>query len=940
MLLRNIIFFSGILIIGNLPVNPLRDYYRGWFSWDYFYNLGFSRREIGPDLLRNLFYLPFYKLFGLENFSISILYLSVFLFPIIVFLGTRYILKYETYFSLISSLIFSFNGLIYSTINSLDLGSLISYTFFPLSIFLFIKGVKDKKLLFFIFAFIIAGLSSYTLILEGWIFFLSSLLFIIIYYLFEKDKRIISFYLLLIPFLFLSNPFLFNVSPKILSDIKTYQLILLIGENINLDEVSFLILIILPALAMLGLFESSLDIRYRLYSLFLWFTGIFLITYFPVKVSISSLIALSYAILIPYGLKKFYSLASYIEKIVIEIEDEETGKITKYIFNLLFNLKKHKLNILGVILLFIVSSIMISPILQNIVLGVASPEYSETNHSHIIRMICNSDFSGYRILLLGKSNRSIIYKEFGTYCSCPLILYPSPSDIENNNLSDFLQYILSLNSSLIFDIFRTLGVKYIVVDKDVDYPFTHVLKPYFQDEQLMIFLINNTKERISSYRNIILSHDELPIIQTVYILNMSPIKVPILMFKDLNKIKEYSNRGLIILNDLMFYSLILDQYDVLDSDIPGLDNQTYNYLISHGVIPPHGLLLKRGESYSFTFDSEGKKYEIWAKIVYWKNGGILQLRIDNTSSTIPSFDEKYRIKWVKIGSLYLPSGEHVFSLTGIKDKNLILSFSIIEEEEFKKRKETLVDILKKNKYIIVYDFERMEGTGFIEKKYSNASLGYLAHCKGGYVCSFIKELYIPKGGTYHVYLRLSSIPKKSSIVRIALSKYLLGIHHTLSKQYGLYFIYLGSYNFDEGMHRFELTTKTMEYGVSKDYDILLISPIKLSDIPKLFTNNTGDVYWNALSPIDYKLNIRNNSFIIFSEKFEENWKINDFDHFRIYNIINGYYVTPGNYNLTFSGKKIESYFTTIILGYLYIIAISILTFFAYRKKISVFKKLS
>ena len=132
----------------------------------------------------------------------------------------------------------------------------------------------------------------------------------------------------------------------------------------------------------------------------------------------------------------------------------------------------------------------------------------------------------------------------------------------------------------------------------------------------------------------------------------------------------------------------------------------------------------------------------------------------------------------------------------------------------------------------------------------------------------------------------------------------------------------------------------MEYGVSKDYDILLISPIKLSDIPKLFTNNTGDIYWNALSPIDYKLNIRNNSFIIFSEKFEENWKINDFDHFRIYNIINGYYVTPGNYNLTFSGKKIESYFTTIILGYLYIIAISILTFFAYRKKISVFKKLS
>ena len=90
MLLRNIIFFSGILIIGNLPVNPLRDYYRGWFSWDYFYNLGFSRREIGPDLLRNLFYLPFYKLFGLENFSKSILYLSVFLFPIIVFLGRRY----------------------------------------------------------------------------------------------------------------------------------------------------------------------------------------------------------------------------------------------------------------------------------------------------------------------------------------------------------------------------------------------------------------------------------------------------------------------------------------------------------------------------------------------------------------------------------------------------------------------------------------------------------------------------------------------------------------------------------------------------------------------------------------------------------------------------------------------------------------------------------
>lgn len=939
-LVRNIIFFNKTLIIGSLPVNPLRDYYRHGFSWDYFYNLGSYREKIGPVLLKNLFYLPFYKLFGLENFGKSILYLSVFLTPIILFLGMKYILKYDSYSSFISSLIFSYNGIIYSSVNSLEISGLISYMFFPLSIFLLIKGIIDKKIHFLIFAFIIAGLSSYTLILEGWIFLISSLLFSITSYFFDKDKKIIILYFLFIPFLFLSNPFLFSISPRIISNIKTYQLMLLIGEHTNLDEIRFLILIVLPFLAMIGLFEHSLDLRYRLYSLMLWLVGLFLIYYFPIKIPISSLIAFSYAILVPYGLKKFYSIASYIEKIVIEVEDEETEKVTKYVFDLLFNLKEYRLNILGIILLSIISLIMIFPLTQNIALGAMPPTYSETEYSHIIRGICNSDFSSYRVLLLGKDKDSIIYKEFGTYCSCPLILYPSPLSIENVNLSNFIRYTLSLNSSFALELLRILGVKYIVVEKGVDYPFIHYLEPYFKDKELTIFLVNNTVDKILAYQNVMMSYEDLSIIQTMNTLNISPIEVPLIMFKDLNELQEYKSKGLLILNNFMFYSLILNKYNILSSNVFKLDNETYNCLLLHGIISPNGLLIKKGERYNFTFYSEGENYEIWAKIVFWRNGGLLRIGIDNTSSMVSTYDKKYNVKWVRLGSLFLSNGKHNISLTGIKNKNLILSFSIIKEEEFREREKLLAELFKNNSFIIVYDFERMDGTGFIEQKYSNTSLGYLAHCKGGYVCSFMKELYIPKTGKYYVYLRLSNTPKKSSIVRIVLDKYLLSLHHNLSERYGLYFAYLGSYNFNEGIHRFELHTKTIEYGVSKDYDMLLISPTKLENISKIFVSNRRNVSWVALSPEEYKLSVHNSSFIIFSESYNEKWRINSFDHFRVYDIINGYYIVSGEHYISFSAKKNENYLIPIILGYLYIAIIIILLYLFYKKKNLFRKRLS
>ncbi|OYT30663.1 MAG: hypothetical protein B6U94_06020 [Thermofilum sp. ex4484_79] len=934
-MLKGLIFSSKMFIAGSLPLNPVRDFYRGWFSWDYLYNLGNPRRGFGPEALKNLFFYPFYIMFGLEGFVKLIVCFSIFFSPIIMFLGLRHVLKYDVYSSILSAIIFGFNGLIHIAVGNLEIESLLSYVFFSASIFLFMKSVLSENILYMTLSFMLAGIGSCMLILEGWIFFLSSFIFLMFSYLFSerKEKKVLLYYLLHIPIIFLTNPFMFSISPLMPSSVKTYQLILLTENILYADELTIGIYLLLPIVSLLGLFEGTLEMRTKLFSLFLWFLGIFLLYYFPVRTAISSLIAFSYALLAPFGMKKFYSMASYLEKVVIEVEDEETGSVSKYIFNLIGNIRGLEVNFLGLSLLSILCVLTISPIASNIIQGPIFRNTVQVEKLHLPRTLCNGSFCDNRLLLIGRNENSSIYKEFGIVCSNPLILFPSPKLARNMKISDFLECTFNSSAVEALEAIKILGVNYAIMETGVRYPFTALLDPVYEDKSLKVYHINGSMPRIYSYRKSVMAYGDYSVFPSLLMLGIKLSDAPIIFLDNITTLRDFKDVGLYVFSGNRLSSIILESTNILNRSYVVPDKNVKTYLLAHGANIEKTILLHENDSINWSIDLAGDYYELWVKIVFWKDGGLLQFRVDNSSYVIDSYSYNYRIEWVRIGDLYLDSGAHNFSLKSIRKNAIISGFSIIS----KKSSENMLDLIRKRingNFVMLVDFERMRGSGFYEKKHDNSSSGYVAHCKGGYVCSFATEFEVPIDGEYNVYLRLSTVPRKSSLVRITLDKYFLSLRHNVSSTYKLYWYHLGRFKFKNGTHYFELETKVLEYNISKDYDVLLVTPLNLSSFSHIFRNNTVHVNWVALSPLEYIVepSFEGHTYIIFSENFDNDWNLDGYKHFNAYGIINGYYGEAHKATLKYFGEKFGMYQVIILCGYLYIIILFIIFSIRYWKK--------
>lgn len=218
-------------------------------------------------------------------------------------------------------------------------------------------------------------------------------------------------------------------------------------------------------------------------------------------------------------------------------------------------------------------------------------------------------------------------------------------------------------------------------------------------------------------------------------------------------------------------------------------------------------------------------------------------------------------------TIFLTKGRHIFSLNSTQGENVVDNIIIVTENDYKNALNELNKILQNKKIYLTYEMEKSFETGFQDE---NASLGSAAQLRENAETS--KKVWIPKTGIYKIRARVKGD----------------GYFNNISVNSTNYiWIELNPEYLEQSWNVFKINAT----GISSD--ILLFES---NEDVKTEINN---ITFNKINPAEYTFstNISSNSFLIFSERFDDSWKMKDFEHFTVNSFANAFYLNKtGNLN--------------------------------------------